>query len=277
MSGSSQRVRIETHPDAKTMVDGRTFVGSTSIELSRRNNHVVRVEKQGFHSKNLTLSPGMNGWVWGNLALGPLFPIGVVIDALSGAINDLSPRAVRVSLEAEAKPKPGIRVENEIDAAAHVEREIQDGPPRDWVLAVMEMERLLGDDLEDDLLRALSEQLRVRLAERRWRVVDRTAQEARWNEIVRSEKHESYRSCREPSCQIPLGRALSATHILRTSLARFGGTCVFGAELYELEGEVSIAAGTSEGSCKAEALLKSSSNLLKRLTHSAVSAAPAPG
>lgn len=247
------------------MVDGRTFVGSTSVELPRRGTHVVRVEKRGFRSRNFTLSPGMNGWVWGNLALGPLFPLGVVIDALSGAINDLSPKAVRVSLEKE----PGTEGPTEKRAPAE--------PPRDWVLAVMEMERLHGEAPSDDLLRALSEQLRMKLAEERWRVVDRTAQEARWNEIVKIEKHKSYRPCHEPSCQIPLGRAVAATHVLRTSLARFGQTCVLGAELYELEKEVSVAAGTSEGGCRDEDLLEASGKLLLRLRNSSMSVWPGPG
>lgn len=265
MSGTQQQVRIDTHPDAKTLVDGRTFVGSSSVQLSRRGQHVVRVEKSGFRSRNVTLSPNMNGWVWGNLVLGPLFPIGVIIDALSGAIHDLTPTQVRVSLEAEAPPP----APEPPPVPAATKTPTPPEPSRRWVLAVMEIERLRGDDPADDLLRALSERLRVRLAETRWHVIDRTAQETRWSEVLQGEKHRSYRTCDDPSCQIPLGRALAASHLLRSSISRFGDTCVFGAELVELEAEVTVAAGSTQGPCDELSLLESADNLLKRLDSSA--------
>lgn len=257
VSGTSQRVRIDTHPDAKTTVDGRTFVGPAQVLLERRGQHVLRVEKRGFRHREVELRPRMNGWVWGNLALGPLFPLGVLIDSMTGAIHDLTPKEVRVPLEAEPAPPP-----TSAKAAPPPE------PPRTWVIAVMELERLSGDEPSDGLLRALSERLRTRLAERRWRVVDRTAQETRWAELIEAEKHRSYRHCDDPDCQIPLGRALAASHLLRSTVARFGETCVLAAELIELEAEVVVAASTRQGPCPAAALLESSDKLLEQLSYS---------
>lgn len=264
VSGTSQQVRIDTHPDAKTQVDGRTFVGPARVSLHRRGRHVLRVEKSGFVGRELELQPRMNGWVWGNLALGPLFPLGVVIDALTGAIHDLSPAKVRVSLEPE--PVPPASPPPVEPAPVPAVRQVE--PPRAWVVAVMEAERLHGDEPNDELLRALSERLRTRLAEARWRVVDRTAQETRWAEIIEAEKHRSYRECDDPACQVPLGRALSASHLLRSSVSRFGDTCVLGAELIELESEVVVAARTEQGPCEPLSLLGSADKLLKELGNS---------
>lgn len=128
-------------------------------------------------------------------------------------------------------------------------------PAFDGVVAVMDLVGRGSVPLDPALGAALTDQLRVRLAARRVRVVDRGAQEAALREVVDAEKARSYAACVDAACEIPLGKALSASHILRAGLARFGATCAMSAELVDLTREVSVAAASHKGPCDEEALL----------------------
>lgn len=124
---------------------------------------------------------------------------------------------------------------------------------RSWVVAVMNMPS--GEEMKESLTLALSDQMRVFLAVRRVRVIDRGAQEAAFRAMVEEEKQRSYGSCIDETCQIPLGKALAATHILRAGLGRFGQTCTTNGELIDLRSEVTIAAGSTRSDCSEEGLL----------------------
>jgi hypothetical protein len=128
-------------------------------------------------------------------------------------------------------------------------------PAFDGVIAVMDLVGRGSVPLDPALGAALTDQLRVRLAARHVRVVDRGAQEAALREVVDAEKARSYAACVDAACEIPLGKALSASHILRTGLARFGETCAVSAELVDLTREVSVAAASHKGPCAEESLL----------------------
>ena len=133
---------------------------------------------------------------------------------------------------------------------------------RDWVVAVMEIRDDHGDPI---LLQSLSDQVRINLARRSVRVIDRGQQEHVLREILVAAKEDSYAACYDERCQIPLGKALAATHLLRGQVTRFGTRCVLNGELIELKGEVSITAASVRVDCSDEGFLEASDKLIDAL------------
>ncbi|MBM4397453.1 MAG: hypothetical protein FJ087_17420 [Deltaproteobacteria bacterium] len=97
------------------------------------------------------------------------------------------------------------------------------------------------------LLDELTDYLRARLASSgRYIVIDKTRQEEAFKRVLREQQ-----KCRlgdayaEPSCQIPLGQAVSADAILRASVNRVGSFFYFKAELVDLTREAAVAGATA--------------------------------
>jgi hypothetical protein len=134
-----------------------------------------------------------------------------------------------------------------------------------WVVAVMNTEDLEARKADAALLANLSDQIRVYVAEQGIRTIDRGAQEAALKQQISSLKTESYKQCYDAACQIELGKAVAASHILRTRIAHFGQKCVLNGELIDLKTEVTVAAGSSQGSCEAEGFLQMGATLAKQL------------
>ena len=91
--GPDQRIRVTSEPKgAKVFVDG-TYRGTTptSVSMTRVDNHVLRIELDGYVPFEREVRTGHNPWFWGNLVLA--FPfivpgiVGGVIDLLDGAVN----------------------------------------------------------------------------------------------------------------------------------------------------------------------------------------------
>jgi hypothetical protein len=89
--GPDQKVRISSEPTgARVTVDG-TVRGQTplSVELTRKDDHQVKVEMAGYAAHEQTIKSGFNPMVFGNILFGGL--IGVGVDLISGASTSLSP------------------------------------------------------------------------------------------------------------------------------------------------------------------------------------------
>jgi len=104
MHGITQDVGIASVPTgAAVSIDnishGRTPVIAT---LSRKANHLVRMELAGYHPFEATLTQAVSGWVWGNIVFGGV--IGVGVDALSGGFYRLAPEQVTATLLPLAEP-----------------------------------------------------------------------------------------------------------------------------------------------------------------------------
>ena len=63
------------------------------------------------------------------------------------------------------------------------------------------------------------------------------AKERQEKAMIAEMKKESYKLCNDKNCQIPLGQALSADTILRTTINFFGGVYTITSELINLEKE----------------------------------------
>jgi len=140
----------------------------------------------------------------------------------------------------------------------------------DWVIAIMDVEDVnahaKGKAIDKDLVRNIGDQLRIFVAERGVATVDKSAQEAAFKESIDRMKSESYGACYDDSCQVELGKALAATHILRSKITRFGSKCVLNGELVDLRAEVAVGAASSRGDCVAEGFLNMSEEIAVAIT-----------
>lgn len=180
-----------------------------------------------------------------------------------------APRAEAREPKEEVRPPPA---EVQPEQPARRERATAQGAQRDWVVAVMDLETTGAAQLAAQMQRGFTDQLRVFLGVRRIKVVDRGTQEQAMKEALAAEKLKSYSECVDESCQIPLGKALAASHILRSSLGRFGKTCTLNGELIDLRSEVTVAAATERAKgCDDDQLLDAAEKLVDGLISAAQS------
>jgi hypothetical protein len=173
--------------------------------------------------------------------------------------------------EPPAKPEPPVKPEPPPPVATLDPPTSNGNGPAlnpDWVVAVMEVKDLNAGSkgaIGDDLIRNLGSQLRIELAKRGAKTVDKSAQDEVLREQVKEIKNDSYKTCYDDSCQVELGKALAASHILRSQVTRFGSRCVLNAELFDLRREVTIAASSSRGDCEPEGFLRMSEEVANGL------------
>jgi hypothetical protein len=75
-------------------------VTPTIAKLSRKDNHIIRMELAGYQPFEATITRSVSGWVVGNLVFGGL--IGLAVDAISGGLYKLSPEQVAGQLAAQS-------------------------------------------------------------------------------------------------------------------------------------------------------------------------------
>jgi hypothetical protein len=335
LSSDKQEVKLKAYPpDARVAVDGQD-AQQGAVQLSREKQHYVDVSKDGYDARRITLKQTINPMFFVNVALLPFFWVGMLVDAMTGRMNELEPTDITVNLSphdpsgraapvastggssssgialdmkaggpdadplatanktptkttinspsaastktagpriddsSPLKPAGPSGVANEKRGSALDRPKISRTPisagQRDWVIAVMPCGATGKATFDKNTLAALTDQIRVFLAERGARVVDRSQQEAALKGLVEEEKRKSYSACVDSSCQVPLGKALAASHILRSNVAKFGKACSTNGELIDLRTEVAIAAGSSRTDCNEEELLYAAESLAEQL------------
>lgn len=98
MHGTRQNIGIASNPtSANVWVDG-SFVGTTPmiVNLTRKDNHFVHIELEGYQPFEAVFARQLSGWVFGNVVFGGL--IGLAVDAISGGIYSLTPEQVQAEL-----------------------------------------------------------------------------------------------------------------------------------------------------------------------------------
>lgn len=98
MHGTHQSVGIVSNPSNAAVYVDRSFIGQTPmiVELSRKDNHFVRIELEGFMPYEAVFSRKLSGWVFGNIVFGGI--IGLAVDAISGGIYKLTPDQIQAEL-----------------------------------------------------------------------------------------------------------------------------------------------------------------------------------
>jgi hypothetical protein len=99
MHGSKQDVAVSSTPSgASVSVDNQPMGNTpTTVNLTRKDRHVISIEAPGYRKYDLQLTRGTSGWVWGNLVFGGI--PGLAIDAITGSLYKLSPDNVAANLE----------------------------------------------------------------------------------------------------------------------------------------------------------------------------------
>ena len=104
-------------------------------------------------------------------------------------------------------------------------------------LAVMEFEDRSGK-ISKQTLSDATEYVRASIISSNTYIV--ISKERQEQEMIKEMKKESYKACNDKNCQIPLGQALSADTIMRTTITFFGGVYTISSELIDLEKEATI-------------------------------------
>lgn len=100
--GTRQDVGISSSPSsAQVTVDG-IQTGATPVvaHLTRKDNHIVKLQLAGYKPYETTLTRSVSGWVWGNIVFGGL--IGLAVDAISGGLYKLTPEQMSGTLLANS-------------------------------------------------------------------------------------------------------------------------------------------------------------------------------
>ncbi len=100
-NGSTKSIHINASPSGtklSTQPPTGDFTAPTTLQLERKNAYVLNFSKEGYNSASVQIQKKAQ---FGIILLDVLFTglIGVVVDATTGAWNNLSPDQVSVSLE----------------------------------------------------------------------------------------------------------------------------------------------------------------------------------
>jgi len=102
MHGTTQEIGINSQPSgASVLIDNENY-GNTPIvaNLSRKSNHVIQINLNGYEPYKTTLTKSVSSWVLGNILFGGL--IGLAVDAVSGGIYKLTPEQITAELDNQA-------------------------------------------------------------------------------------------------------------------------------------------------------------------------------
>ena len=99
VKGSRGKIGISSTPSgARLSVDGQHHTTPAVVKLSKKRDHVIIMEKEGYETAHATLTSNLNGWWAANFVWSYLFPIGMAIDFSNGATYTLEPSVVHLQL-----------------------------------------------------------------------------------------------------------------------------------------------------------------------------------
>src|SRR5262245_6480750 len=72
MHGTHQSIGIASNPSNATVWLDKKFAGNTPliVEMTRKDNHIVRIELNGYQPFEAAFSRHVSGWVFGNIIFG---------------------------------------------------------------------------------------------------------------------------------------------------------------------------------------------------------------
>lgn len=98
MQGTKQSIGISSNPANAGIWIDNCFYGQTPmiVKLTRKDNHFLRLELDGFLPFEATFTRQVSGWVFGNIVFGGI--CGVAVDAISGGLYRLTPEQIQAQL-----------------------------------------------------------------------------------------------------------------------------------------------------------------------------------
>ena len=131
------------------------------------------------------------------------------------------------------------------------------------ILAVMEFEDRSGT-LSEKTLSDAAEYLRSAFANSNKFLL--IAKERQEKAMINEMKKESYKACNDKNCQIPLGQALSADTILRTTINFFGGIYTITSEFIDLAREATVIAAKQKFDGSERSLMEALDKIEEKIT-----------
>lgn len=99
ISGSKQTVKFASNPSEATVFIDEVEVGKTPYEtkLERKREYAVTIKLDGYQPYETKLTKKFNAWYLGNIVFGGI--IGLIIDPITGAMYNLTPKELNAQLE----------------------------------------------------------------------------------------------------------------------------------------------------------------------------------
>lgn len=94
MNGENEKFTVASQPSRATLIVDGMSVGETpkQIDLSRKNDHVLKLDLAGYQPTTIHLERNISGWLFGNIVFGGI--IGLAVDTIDGAMYKLTPQEV---------------------------------------------------------------------------------------------------------------------------------------------------------------------------------------
>jgi hypothetical protein len=101
MHGTRQSIGISSNPTNANIWVDHSYVGTTPIivDMTRKDNHIVTIDLEGYQPYQVTLTRTLSGWVFGNIIFGGI--IGLAVDAISGGIYVLTPEQIQAEMRSD--------------------------------------------------------------------------------------------------------------------------------------------------------------------------------
>ena len=104
MEGNQQVIHVHCIPTdgIEALLNGQKIVHRQgAFHLSKkRDTHYLTLSREGFHSSTVAFNREINPfWPVANLVWGPLFPVGWLVDWMTGSVYQIEPRDLHVVLK----------------------------------------------------------------------------------------------------------------------------------------------------------------------------------
>jgi uncharacterized protein YceK len=112
IDGGTQTIAFKSVPDTAAIsianrAGEKVHAGTTPMTVTlkrgagyfKAESYTVSVSKEGYASKDITVTSSINGWYFGNILLGGLIGM-LIVDPITGAMYNLSPDSISATLDA---------------------------------------------------------------------------------------------------------------------------------------------------------------------------------
>jgi len=106
VNGKTETISVRSHPPgARVRVPGTTISGITPMKITLPRNKVsnVVIEKAGYESQSVPVDYRASAWIAGNLALGGLFWVGLIVDFAKGSAYTLKTTEIALNLKRDLR------------------------------------------------------------------------------------------------------------------------------------------------------------------------------